>query len=80
MQISRRVQKSESQYFFPLLLECVQNSDCPNGGQNYYCIANTCFCEDGFILNGDACVGMLINNKLLFFFKNLKGDFKINSV
>ena len=38
--------------------ECIQDSDCPNGGQNYVCNINVCNCKSGFVLDGDSCVGM----------------------
>ena len=43
------------------MLECTKHTDCPNGGQNYECVSNVCSCVTGFILDGDACVGMFSN-------------------
>ena len=42
-------------YFLNFLSECIQSSDCPNGGQNYECNSNVCECASGFTLNGDVC-------------------------
>ena len=50
-------------FFF--LSECLQYSDCPNGGQNYECVDELCTCAPGHALDGDACVGMLSNIHLL---------------
>ena len=41
-----------------LLSECLENYDCPNGGENYICKDNVCECVPGSILLGDSCVGM----------------------
>ena len=44
---------------FPL--ECKDHLDCPNGGDNYECVANECKCAPGYLLDGDDCLGMLLN-------------------
>ena len=49
------------QSFLTFLSECTESSDCPNGGQNYECTAELCSCKPGHALDGDACVGMLLN-------------------
>ena len=49
------------QSFLTFLSECTESSDCPNGGQNYECVAELCSCKPGHALDGDACVGMLPN-------------------
>ena len=54
---------------FTLLSECVQHSDCPNGGQNYECASNICACASGYVLENDACIGRFINSKLNITFK-----------
>ena len=36
--------------------DCVEKSDCPNEGLNYQCNTNVCECENGFVLNDEACV------------------------
>ena len=52
------IQLSILPYF---LSECTESSDCPNGGQNYECVAELCTCKPGHALDGDACVGMSPN-------------------
>ena len=43
------------------LSECAKDSQCPNNGENYKCVSNFCTCASGYVLDGEACVGMLLN-------------------
>ena len=53
--------------------ECITNTDCPDGGDNYLCNANRCECPCPKILSGDKCVGMLtLKLRWLFTNKRLK--------
>ena len=46
---------TDSSHTFTFILECITASDCPNGGQDYQCITNVCYCPYGFVLNGKTC-------------------------
>ena len=39
--------------------DCTTHTDCPHGGTNYVCNANSCECKIPMVLDGDKCVGML---------------------
>ena len=41
-------------------LDCITATDCPYGGTNFLCNANTCECQSPNILVGDKCVGKLM--------------------
>ena len=47
-------------FMFFSFLECITATDCPNGGTNFLCNANTCECKSPNILVGDKCVGKLM--------------------
>ena len=50
--------------FVSFLSECIAHTDCPNGGSNYKCIANTCECLSPNLLDGNKCIGTASPKKL----------------
>ena len=64
--IEKNVRKSPLCIQFKMInfvSDCTTHTDCPHGGTNYVCNANSCECQIPMVLDGDKCVGMLPHKK-----------------